>query len=356
MRRFSTSVAVLATAALALTGCVEQENDGKASPSEHPTEMGKTIVVATHDSWNMDKALIAAFEQQFDVEVQLQAQGDAGTLTNKLVLTKDHPIADVVYGVDNTFASRALEEGVFAEPGEAGELANDEFALEGEDGDRLVPVDYGDVCVNIDDTYFAAKQLAPPASLDDLTKPAYKDLFVTPGANTSSPGMAFFLATVAEYDDEWPSYWEKLMANGAKVTNGWEDAYTVDFTQGGGKGTRPIVLSYSSSPPFTVDKATGKPTTSALLDTCFRQVEYAGVLEGAKNPVGAEKFLEFLLSEGVQAALPTNMYVYPVTDVKIPADWAQFAPTAEDAHEVDPADIAEHRSEWLTEWRDIVTR
>ena len=121
------------------------------------------------------------------------------------------------------------------------------------------------------------------------------------------------------------------MANGAKLTAGWEDAYYVDFTQGGGKGKRPIVLSYDSSPAFTVD-GKGGTTTSALLDTCFRQVEYAGVLEGAANPDGGQALVEFLLGPEVQAALPESMYVFPVdAGVELPADWARFAEQPGDA-------------------------
>ena len=147
------------------------------------------------------------------------------------------------------------------------------------------------------------------------------------------------------------------MANGIKIDAGWEDAYTVDFTAGGGNGDRPIVVSYSSSPPFTLPKGGDKPTTSALLDTCFRQVEYAGVLKGADNPKGAEEFIDFMLSHEFQAALPDEMYVYPVdTTVALPTDWASWAPTSPDPVDVSADDITEHRTEWLRDWRDITSQ
>ena len=91
-----------------------------------------------------------------------------------------------------------------------------------------------------------------------------------------------------------------------KITSGWTDAYQVDFTAGGGDGDRPIVTSYSSSPPFTIPEDGTRPTTSALLDTCFRQVEYAGVLAGSDNPEGMEQFIDFML-EGRNSADLTNM-------------------------------------------------
>ena len=209
--------------------------------------------------------------------------------------------------------------------------------------------------MNVDDTWFAEHDLAPPTTLDDLADPAYEDLFVTPGATTSSPGMAFLLSTIAAYGDGWPDYWADLLDNGAKLTEGWSDAYQVDFTQGGGKGDRPIVLSYDSSPAFTVSD--GVSTTSALLDTCFRQVEYAGVLEGAENPDGAEALVDFLLSPEVQAALPDSMYVFPVDPaVELPKEWAEFAVQPESPYDVDPASITENRDAWLREWSDITSR
>ena len=243
-------------------------------------------MLVTHESFVLPKKVIRQFEDESGYDLVVRAAGDAGTLTNKLVLTKEDPTGDVAFGVDNTFASRALEEGVFAPYSFDQPAGVDDYDLPGDDGHALTPVDNGNVCVNVDDTWFAERDLAPPATLDDLTDPAYQDLFVLPGAATSSPGMAFLLATIAEYGDAWPGYWEDLMANGALLTSSWSDAYEVDFTQGGGKGDRPIVLSYDSSPAFTVPEGSDTSTTSALLDTCFRQVEYAGVLRGAKNVAG----------------------------------------------------------------------
>jgi thiamine transport system substrate-binding protein len=271
------------------------------------------------------------------------------------VLTKDNPTGDVAFGVDNTFATRALDEGVFEASDAEWPAGVEQYALPGDDDHALTPVDNGNVCVNIDDTWFEREEIAPPETLEDLTEPAYQGLFVTPAATTSSPGMAFLLTTIAEYGDEWPDYWERLMANDTQITSGWTDAYTVDFTQGGGNGDRPIVLSYDSSPAFTV--ADGESTTSALLDTCFLQVEYAGVLAGAENPEGAQAVVEWLVSPEVQAALPENMYVFPVADgVELPAEWATHAQRPTDPYTVDPAEVDANRDEWLREWGEITTR
>ncbi|KQT93574.1 ABC transporter substrate-binding protein [Marmoricola sp. Leaf446] len=336
------------TATLAACGSSGSSDDGAADP--------RTLTVVTHDSWAVPDDVLAAFTEQSGITVKVQPQGDAGQLTNKLVLTKDSPLADGVYGIDNTFGSRAVDEGVLAAYDADLPASAEQLRLPGGE-DRLTPVDYSDVCVNVDDSWFEEEGKQPPQDLDDLTDPAYEDLFVTPGATTSSPGLAFLLTTVAAKGADWPDYWQALVDNGAKVTSGWSDAYEVDFTAGGGDGDRPIVLSYSSSPPFTVPEGGTEPTTSALLDTCFRQVEYAGVLAGAENPEGMQEFIDFMLGREFQQALPDNMYVYPVdADVALPQAWEQFAPAAEKPFAVEPAELDADREKWLREWRDIVTQ
>ncbi len=333
------------------------EQPNSTDGATEPAEAGGPVVLLTHDSFSLPKKLIKRFEEDSGVELDVRSSGDAGKLTTSLVLSQGNPEGDAAFGVDNTFASRALEAGVFDDLDVTLPAGAERFGLEGvDDGDDLAPVDTGAVCVNVDTAWFDAEGVPEPETLDDLRDPAYQDLFVIPGAPTSSPGMAFLLATVAEYGDDWPAYWEDLMANGAKITSGWTDAYTVDFTAGGGGGDRPIVVSYDSSPAFTVGED-GKSTTKALLDTCFRQVEYAGVLEGAENPDGARAVVEWLLTAEVQAALPTSMYVFPVVDgVELPTEWADFAQQPDATLEVDATEITANRQEWLTTWTDITSR
>ena len=347
-------------AALLLSGCSltggeatdpsTSAPDGGSSPAG---EAGGTVVLATHESFNLPKKLVRSFEDETGYTLEVRAAGDAGTLATKLSLTADNPIADAAFGIDNTFASRPLGEGAFAEV-TTSVTPPEDYALP-EGSDRLVAIDSASVCVNVDTAWFDEEGLEPPQTLADLTDPAYADLLVTPGASTSSPGMAFFLATVAEHGDDWESYWTDLLANGAKVVDGWEDAYYGDFTAGSKNGTRPIVVSYDSSPAFTV--AGGETTTAALLDTCFRQVEYAGVLAGADNPEGAAALIDWMLTDEVQSALPESMYVFPVMPgATVPEDWAQFAPQPTDPYEVSPEEIAANREQWLTEWTDVISR
>jgi thiamine transport system substrate-binding protein len=334
---------------LSLTAC------GVDSGSSEDDAAG-TVTVMSHDSWAAPDELIEQFEDESGYTVQIQTAGDAGEVTNKLVLTKDSPTADVVFGIDNTFGMRAVNEGVL-EPYVATTSTEQtkSHALPGAE-DQLTAIDYGDVCLNVDDKWFDEHGVAAPTSLDDLIKPAYKDLFVTPGATTSSPGMAFLLATVAQYgEDGWQDYWQKLKDNGVKITSGWTDAYSVDFSGGEGEGSRPIVLSYSSSPPFTIPEGETEPTTSAVLSTCFRQVEYAGVIAGTDNEKGAQAFIDFMSDTAFQKSIPDNMYMYPASGVELPELWAQYAPLATEPLTVDPAAIEKNRDDWVKEWADVTS-
>ncbi|KRF16586.1 ABC transporter substrate-binding protein [Nocardioides sp. Soil797] len=353
----TTGLVMAATASCSLIG---EGDDGPDRASSDPSASiaGTTITLVTHDTFAADfpKKLVKQFEKQTGAKLEIRAGGDAGKLTTSLALNQKNPIGDVAFGVDNTFASRAIDEDVFATYAAELPPGADELALDGDGADRLAPIDQASVCVNVDTAWFEKNDIDPPASLDDLTDPAYKDLLVAPGASSSSPGLAFLLATIGEYGDDWSGYWDDLLANGIDLTEGWTDAYYGAFTAAS-DGDRPIVVSYDTSPAFTIDEKTGESTTEALLDTCFRQVEYAGVLENAKNPAGARAVVDWLLSPEVQAALPDSLYVFPADDsVELPDDWAKFAEKPTDPIEVSADDIAEHRKAWLTEWTDIVSR
>lgn len=353
----TTTTAGLA-AAFVLAGC----SLGGGSPAPSTTSAtgedatggapSSSITLVTHDSFAVSEDVLAAFTDETGISVTQVAPGDGGALVNQLVLTKSSPLGDVVFGVDNTFASRALDEGVFAPYTSPALPASAEPYLL---GDSLTPIDSSDVCLNVDLAWFEENGQTPPVTLEDLLLPENSGLTVVTNPATSSPGLAFLLATIASQgEDGWVSYWEQLRDNDLLVVDGWSDAYYVDFSGAEGEGERPIVLSYASSPPVTIGDD-GVPTTAALLDTCFRQVEYAGVLEGASNPEGAQAFIDFLLSEPFQADVPGQMYVYPIdTSVELPADWAEFAPLAPTPLEVPAADITANRSAWIDTWTTTV--
>ncbi|MFI8830842.1 thiamine ABC transporter substrate binding subunit [Streptomyces afghaniensis] len=325
----------------------------------------KTVTLVSHDSWAASKDVIAAFEKQSGYKVNVLKDGDAGQAVNKAILTKDNPQGDVFFGVDNTLLSRALDNGLFQpyEPKGADRIAPEYRADQGKH--RVTPIDTGDICVNYDKKYFADHKLAPPRSFDDLVKPQYKNLLVTENASTSSPGLGFLLGTAAKYGDGgWAGYWKKLKANGVKVVDGWEQAYNEEFSGSAGgkkaKGDRPLVVSYASSPPVEVVYTDPKPNTAptgVAQGTCFRQVEYAGLLSNAKNSKGGKALLDFLISERFQEDMPLNMYVYPVREgAQVPPEFVKYGPQAKDPETMDPAKIADNRDQWVKSWTSLVLK
>jgi thiamine transport system substrate-binding protein len=314
-------IALLAGSSLLLAGC---------TPAD---EAATKVNLVAHDSFAISDESIAEFQEASGFELEIIRAGDAGSLTNRLVLTKNSPIADVVFGIDNTFRGIADENGI----------------LEGE----LVPVDYADVCFNYDRLWFEKRGMTPPASWRDLTKPAYNSLTVVTNPLSSSPGLAFLATTVAAFGEQsFEQYWRELRDNGVMVAAGWEEAYFTYFSGSSGNGEYPIVLSYSSSPAAEI-REDGKSQTAALLDECFRQTEFVGTLAGAANPEGAQALVDFLLSESFQNTMPGLMYVYPVNKkAVIPGEWAEFGPAAKSTLGEDLS-ISTHRENWQTKWSAI---
>jgi thiamine transport system substrate-binding protein len=321
-----------------------------------------TITLVTHDSFAASKSVLAAFTRQSGVKVRILQSGDAGAALNQAILGSQGgaPLGDVFFGVDNTFLSRALDSKIFETYAPAA-LSKVPAQYQLDATHHLTPIDHGDVCINFDKQWFAQKKLAPPATLDDLTKPAYKGKLVVENPATSSPGLAFVLATIKRYGtDGWQHYWEQLRANDVKVDDGWESAYDGDFTQGSNKGTYPLVVSYASSPPAAVYYSKPQPKTSpvgTMLDSCFRQVEFAGVLKGTAHQAAARKFVDFMLTQTFQEDVPLQMFVFPVRDgVALPAVFVKFADQPRDPLSLPASEIGRRRDEWIDQWTNTVLR
>ncbi len=321
-----------------------------------------TLTVMTHDSFAVSEEVIAAFEQEHNVKVEFLASGDTGSALNKAILSKERPLADVFYGVDNTFLSRALEAGIF-EPYKSPLLADipAEFQLDPEH--RALPVDYGDVCINYDKAYFLEHNLPLPQTLEDLTQAEYAGLLVVENPATSSPGLAFLFATIAYFGDPgYLDYWRALRANGLVVVDDWETAYFTNFSASSGRGPQPLVVSYASSPAAEViyaDPPVREAPTASILapGTCFRQIEFVGILKGTRQRALACKFVDFMLSVPFQEDVPLQMFVYPVNrKASLPAEFVQWAEVAQQPASLDPALIAANRERWIAEWTEAVLR
>ena len=344
-------VVVLAAAALTVAGA----SIGAAAPA------ARDVVLVTHDSFAISKSTKAAFEKQSGLKLRILQSGDAGAALNRALLTAGKPEGDVFFGVDNNLLSRALGGKLF-DAYTPSALAQVDRYYDLDPSHRLVPIDHGDICLVYDRAWFTKHAMRPPSTFEDLLQPGYAKLTVVENPATSTPGLAFMLATIAHFGRgkaPW-TYWSKIKHD-VLVTNGWDEAYNAQFSGSSShKGKRPIVVSYSSDPAAEVYFA-GKPLTQApvavVRNTCFGQVELAGVLRGARNPDGARKLVDFLLSQRFQAGIPLTMFVYPVREkTPLPAVFKRFALPMSSPLRLSAATIGANRDAWIRTWTDTVLR
>ena len=336
-----------------------------ASPLSSPLatpSAARTLTVLSHESFALSDAVLQQFETDNNVTVKIIKQGDAGQALTRAILTKDSPEADVLFGVDNTFLARALDADIL-DPYKPAALANVSTTFQLDPASRLVPIDYGDVCMNFDKAYFTQKKLAVPQSLSDLTKPEYKNLLVMENPAASSPGLAFMLATISAFgQDGWLNFWQQLKANGVKIVEDWNTAYYTDFSGSSGKGPRPIVVSYASSPPAEVVFANppiSEPPIGTIVapKSCFRQIEFAGILKSTRNRDLAEKWIDFMLSLPYQEDIPLQQYVYPVNpQAKLPDVFVKWSVVPEQPASLAPDVIAKNRDQWIEQWTNTVLK
>jgi thiamine transport system substrate-binding protein len=315
----------------------------------------------THDSFAVSEDVVKFFEDANNAKIVFLQSGDAGAVLNRAILTRDAPLADLLFGVDNTFLSRALEADIF-ESYESPALVDIDDSFKLDSTHRATPIDYGDVCINYDKAYFAENDLTVPQSLEDLTKPEYAGLLVVENPATSSTGLAFLLATIAHFGDSYLDFWGALQENNVVVVDGWETAYYTNFSGSSGKGLQPMVVSYGTSPAAEVvfaEKSQEDAPTASILgpDACFRQIEFVGILKGTQQRALAEKFVDFMLSERFQEDVPLQMFVYPVNpDAALPDEFVKYAQTPSDPATLAPDEIAANRDRWIQEWTDVVLK
>ena len=332
---------VAAGTALALVGAACAGDDAADS-----------VTLLAHSSFAISESTLEAFTAETGITVEILDGGDAGAMLAQAILTKDNPIADVIFGIDNTFLSRAVDEEITA-PYESPALERVHAFTRLDPTNRFTPVDYGDVCLQYDTSALASVE--PGALFSD---PSYAGDLVVQDPSTSSPGLAFLLATIAAFPDGWRQWWTQR-ADGVLVVSGWEEAYYGEFS-GASDGSRPVVVSYGSSPAAEVVFAAepiDEPGTGIVTDSCFRQVEFAGILDGTDARSGAEQLIDFMLSETFQEDIPLNMFVWPaLADATVPEVFVEHAVVAEDPLSLSPDVIAANRQQWIAEWTDIVLR
>lgn len=317
----------LITATIALAAC------SSSNTTEKPTE----VILVAYDAFTPQEGIFEEFTKDTGVTVKVVTAGDTGTMVSKAILTAGNPEGDVMWGIDNTFLSRAQK----------AELLT-----------SYEPVDEGDICVNYDKNWFAQRNIPVPQTFEDLIKPIYKNLLVVQDPTTSSPGLGFMLATISHFGEtKWENYWEQLTANKVKIVSDWTTAYTVEFSGSSGKGKYPLVVSYGSSPPAEVVYSStpiDEPPTGVMESTCFRQTEYVGVLRGTKNEKIAQQLVSYLLGKTFQESMPLTLFVFPVNkEAVLPEVFTKFATKPSNPLTIDPDDIEKNRDAWLDTWRAI---
>ena len=337
----------------------EEPGAGDLESDDRADEAGEvTLRLLTHDSFDVSEQVLAGFEEETGIGVEVVPSGDAGTVVNQAILTRDAPQGDVLFGIDNTFLTRAFEHDLFM-PYESPALEHvpDEVILDEEH--RVTPIDRGDVCLNYDRGWFDEHDVEVPNDLGDLTDDAYEDLLVVTNPATSSPGLAFLLATVERFgEDGWLEYWEELGDNGVLVTDGWSEAYYDAFSTG--EGDRPLVVSYASSPPvdvFFAEEEVDEAPTGVIEASCFEQIEFAGILHGTEHEQQARELIDFLLAPEFQEDIPLTMFVFPVNEqAELPEVFVEHAVLPDEPLRMDHDTIGEHRDEWIEAWTDTVLR
>ena len=360
-----TILSLLGALLFPLAACqpVQTSPAAPSSASTGTTSAPATLVIGSHDSFAISEEVIATFEAEHNATIQVLELGDAGEALNKIILSKDAPLADVFFGVDNTFLSRALDSEVFT-PYDSPLLAQipDELELDAEH--RLLPVDTGYVNINADRVWFEDNGIPIPTTLEELADPQYAGLLVVLNPATSSPGLAFLLATIAHFgEDDYLAYWESLRANDVLIVDGWSTAYYENFTVGsGGSGDKPLVVSYTSSPPADVIYASDGRTEPASVNVSpdngtFRQIEFVGIIEGTQQRELAEAWVDYMLDLPFQNDIPLQMFVYPANEnATLPELFTQYGQIPATPASIEPADIEANREAWIEAWTNVMLR
>ena len=368
-------LALVAVLAVVITACSSAgDGAGTGSVGSIPAQVddgavvrfpeGTTIRVVTHDSFAVSEDVLQSFTEESGVEVELLPSGDAVTAVNRAILTADNPEGDLLFGIDENLLSAAFDAELFT-PYEAQGLDAVPEQYQVDPQHRVTPIDHGDVCVNYDRSWFTERSLPVPETFDDLTAPELDGTLVVEDPTSSTPGLAFLLATIAARGDggdgasdpAWLGYWQQLADNGVKVVDGWETAYNIDFSGSAGQGDRPLVVSYASSPPFEVTDPSTPPDqapTGVVAETCYRQTEFAGVLRGAEEPDAAAAFVEFMLTVPFQEDVPEQMYVFPVNrDAQLPETWERYTTPVPDPLAIPYEEVGAQRDAWVQQWSEL---
>jgi len=313
-----------------------------------PAVASPVLTVYTYDSfaadWGPGPAVKKAFEADCNCELKFVALEDGVSLLNRLRMEGKNSKADVVLGLDNNLLEAATQTKLFAKSG----VANDAVTVPGGwNNDTFVPFDYGYFAF----VYDKNKLKNPPKSLKELVESDEKWRVIYQDPRTSTPGLGLLLWMQKVYGDQAPEAWQKLAAKTVTVTKGWSEAYGLFL-----KGESDLVLSYTTSPAYHIISEKKENYAAAdFAEGHYLQVEVAARTAASKQPELASKFLKFMVSPSFQNAIPTGNWMYPVTDVALPAGFNTLV-KPQTALEYSPQEVAGKRAAWVSEWQRAVSR
>lgn len=306
------------------------------------------LVVYTYDSFASTIAVktIPIFEKMYDVKVKVLSFGDAGSVLSRIILEKESPRADVIVGLDQALLKKAVDAGVL-EKYQSPKLSNIVLESLKDPSDFGTPYDYGAIAI----VYNTESIDKPPTSFEELLNARWKRSLVVEDPRTSSTGLAFLLWTIGVYGEEnFLNYWSRLKDSILTVTPGWDEAFNLLEL-----GEADMMVSYATDGAYSYHEyGVLKYMPIAMQEGAFVQVEYASIVKGAANRDLAEKFIDFLLSEGFQREVPLNQWMYPVVEVEMPEAF-EYALKIDKTVSIDYEIVSEKLDSWLDSWAELMT-
>ncbi|EGR3114079.1 TPA: thiamine ABC transporter substrate binding subunit [Vibrio parahaemolyticus] len=306
-----------------------------------------TLTIYTYDSfaadWGPGPKIEQAFEAKCGCDVNFVALDDGVSILNRLRLEGGNSKADIVLGLDNNLMAEAKKTGLLTEHNV--DTANTVLP-NGWSDTMFVPYDYGYFAF----VYNKEKLANPPKSMKELveTRDDLKVIYQDP--RTSTPGQGLMLWMKSIYGDDVTQAWQKLASKTVTVTKGWSEAYSMFLN-----GESDLVLSYTTSPAYhLIAENDSKFATANFSEGHYMQVEVAAKVKGSKNSELADKFMDFILSDEFQSAMPTGNWMYPVTDVELPKGFETLSvPSKSLSFSAD--EVAKMRKSWIREWQSALT-
>ncbi|EPZ9279199.1 TPA: thiamine ABC transporter substrate binding subunit [Vibrio parahaemolyticus] len=306
-----------------------------------------TLTIYTYDSfaadWGPSPKIEQAFEAKCGCDVNFVALDDGVSILNRLRLEGGNSKADIVLGLDNNLMAEAKKTGLLTEHNVD---TTNTVLPNGWSDTTFVPYDYGYFAF----VYNKEKLANPPKSMKELveTRDDLKVIYQDP--RTSTPGQGLMLWMKSIYGDDVTQAWQKLASKTVTVTKGWSEAYSMFLN-----GESDLVLSYTTSPAYhLIAENDSKFATANFSEGHYMQVEVAAKVKGSKNSELADKFMDFILSDEFQSAMPTGNWMYPVTDVELPKGFETLSvPSKSLSFSAD--EVAKMRKSWIREWQSALT-